>query len=656
MTRSLTELSALLFDSNQAQAGCRLLQKAHTTWVLHAPHHESNAPNTTIDAQQLDARIAQLRADLNEIQACAQAGSFIALHLSFEAYSAFSAAAHLPLIDKPRADSNASTPWLQAVAFHTSQTMTRSEALHWLHTQSQDVAWHLDSATAHSSFEQFAQDIDNIRERIADGQTYQVNLTHPYSMQLRAFTPTHLDHALYACFAECVRDANIAYGGVFLLPESSVLSFSPELFFELDAHSLRTRPMKGTASIGATDEQTTQRARALANDAKNRAENLMIVDLMRNDLARLPQTMAVTVPDLFSVHAHGEVLQMTSTVQAQLTAQPSLWQALDALFPCGSITGAPKHETLKIIQQLEPYARGAYCGALGLIEQGIAPDTYHARLNVAIRTLETCAAPTRDALGIEHWTLQGSVGAGITFDSNAADEWNECVLKSQFFARHTSPFELIETMRIELGHVPETMLELHRQRMKNSALALGFIWNDEAFNSAIQSACASTRYADALRLRVSLTRNGEFQTQTAPLERLPEILPFTIFAKPIHSQNPMLAHKTSMRRTYNQALAQAKSQQLFDCIFLNQKGELTEGARSFIMLNIDGQWYTPPLSCGVLPSIARAQALLDSSLNLRERVLTLDDVRHAQQIALGNALYGLRQAQLVFPAEPQNFN
>ena len=211
-------------------------------------------------------------------------------------------------------------------------------------------------------------------------------------------------------------------------------------------------------------------------------------------------------------------------------------------------------------------------------------------------------------------------------------------------------------MRIEMGRAPETMLELHRQRMKNSALALGFVWDDEAFNSTIQSACASTHCADALRLRLSLTRNGAFQTQTAPLEQLPEILSFTIFAKPIHSQNPMLAHKTSMRRAYNQALEQAKSQQLFDCIFLNEKGELTEGARSFIMLNIDDHWYTPPLSCGVLPSIARAQALLNSSLNLRERVLTLDDVRHAQQIALGNALYGLRQAQLVFPAEPQNFN
>ena len=327
MTRSLTELSALLFDSDESNAGCRLLQNAQRSWVIHAPHEPTNA-------REHAQHIEQLRQDLHEIQASAQAGLFIALSLSFEAYRAFSASAHLPLMHKPRADKALSTtPWLQAVAFKSSESMTRSEALTWLCAHSENVSWHLDTAHAHTTPEQFTQNINEIRERIADGQTYQVNLTHAYSTQLRAFSPNHPDHALYACFAHCVQDANIAYGGVCLFPETSVLSFSPELFFELDEHTLRTRPMKGTAPIGQTEEQTAQRAQALANDPKNRAENLMIVDLMRNDVARLPQTTTVTVPDLFSVHAHGQVLQMTSTVQAQLTAQPSLWQVFDALFP-----------------------------------------------------------------------------------------------------------------------------------------------------------------------------------------------------------------------------------------------------------------------------------------------------------------------------------
>lgn len=638
MTRPLTELFALLFDSDESSAGCRLLQNAQRSWLVHAP----------IQVDALNAQIAQLRAALNEIQAMAQSGQFVAFHLSFEAYSAFFAAEHLPLQHKPCADiKSTAAPWLQAIAFKTAQLMTRSEALDWLNAYSEGVAWHLETAQALTTPEQFERDVCDIRERIANGQTYQVNLTHPYRTQLRAFAPKHPDHALYACFAHCVQDANIAYGGVFLFPETSLLSFSPELFFELDAHTLRTRPMKGTASVGQTAKETAQRAQALANDMKNRAENLMIVDLMRNDVARLPQTTAVTVPDLFSVHAHGQVLQMTSTVQAQLSAQPSLWQVFDALFPCGSITGAPKHETLKIIQQLEPYARGAYCGAIGLIESGKSHDGYRARLNVAIRTLETSAAPTRDALGIHHLHIQGSVGAGITYDSIASEEWDECVLKSQFFARHTSAFELIETMRVENKRVVQAMLTRHHRRMKHSASVLGFAWSDTAFAQTIQSACARLDTDDAHRLRLSLTRDGVFQTQISPLESLPEVLDFAIYPEHTHSQNPMLAHKTSMRQLYNRALARAKSRDLFDCVFINEKNEVTEGARSCIFVQIDGRWYTPPLSCGVLPSVQRAYTLNDASLNVQERVLTLDDLRCAQAIRLGNALYGLHPARWV---------
>ncbi|MBS1173989.1 MAG: pabB [Burkholderiaceae bacterium] len=641
MTRPLTDLCALLFDSDESNAGCRLLQNAQRSWVIHAP-------STPTHAREHAQQVEQLREDLHDIQASAQSGWFVVLNLSFEAYSAFSASEHLPLVDKPRADAALSTtPWLQAVAFKSSESMTRSEALSWLRAHSEAVSWHLDTAHAHTTLEQFECDVRDISERIADGQTYQVNLTHAYRTQLRAFSPNHPDHALYACFAHGVQDANIAYGGVCLFPETSVLSFSPELFFELDEHTLRTRPMKGTASVGQTSEETAQRAQTLANDPKNRAENLMIVDLMRNDVARLPQTTTVTVPDLFSVHAHGTVLQMTSTVQARLSEQPSLWQVFDALFPCGSITGAPKHETLKIIQSIEPYARGAYCGALGLIEQGASPDTYRARFNVAIRTLETSAVPTKDALGIHHWQIQGSVGAGITYDSVAVDEWDECVLKSQFFARHTSAFELIETMRVEKTSIAQAMLTLHHQRMKHSASTLGFVWSDAAFAQAIESACVPIQSDAGYRLRLSLSTAGVFQTQTTPLEKLPEVLDFAIYPERTHSQNPMLAHKTSMRQLYHRALAQAKSQNLFDCVFLNEKGEVTEGARSCIFVQLDGNWYTPPLSCGVLPSVQRAHTLNDASFHAQERVLTLDDLRCAQNIRLGNALYGLRPARWV---------
>ena len=204
-------------------------------------------------------------------------------------------------------------------------------------------------------------------------------------------------------------------------------------------------------------------------------------------------------------------------------------------------------------------------------------------------------------------------------------------------------------MYVDRNNVPQAMLKLHHQRMKHSASVLGFAWHDEAFVQAIQSACASLDNDYAHRLRLSLTLDGVFQTQIISLEPLPEVLDFAIYPERTHSQNPILAHKTTMRQLYNRALAQAKFQGLFDCIFLNEQGEVTEGARSCIFVQLNAQWYTPPLSCGVLPSVQRAYALNDASFSAQERVLTLDDLRQAQAIRLGNALYGLCPARWVAP-------
>lgn len=323
--------------------------------------------------------------------------------------------------------------------------------------------------------------------------------------------------------------------------------------------------------------------------------------------------------------------------------------------------GAPKHETLRIIQGIEPYARGAYCGAIGYIQRDAnEPSQLQMRMNVAIRTLETRATPIIEPYGIARWPIQCSVGAGITYDSEAEAEWQECALKAQFLARHTAPFELIETIRLMHGpiaaqmpqwRVPDVFLNAHRERMMHSAQILGFAWDGDAFSACLEQArqeaqtfAATLTSENALRLRISLNSDGAFTAQLAPLETWTNPVPFAIYPEPMPSTNPMLAHKTSMRATYNRALAQAKVEGLFDYLFVNERGEITEGARSCILLQLDGAWYTPPLASGVLPSVARTLALRNSDKKISQQILTLSDMRRAEQILLGNALYGWQPA------------
>ena len=661
LTRPSSALSALLFDSDETTARCRLYEQAEQVWLCPA-----------------DSEASDLYQTLNDIERAAHDGALIVLSLSFEAYRAFSSAAHLPEIIKPQADAELPrTPMLQAVAFRSLRLLDKNAALAWLDAQAPaHTQTHLSTPMAAISATQFHANIADIRERIAAGQTYQVNLTFPYGTQLRAFVPDHAnathtytnangsdsDSALLATFAQLVRAVNVPYAGLLLFPENSLLSFSPELFFELDGLQLRTRPMKGTAPLGATPEETARIADELANDEKNRAENLMILDLLRNDVARLPQTRAVHVPERFHVQSYGSILQMTSTVQAELHTQPSLLELFDALFPCGSITGAPKHETLRIIQSIEPYARGAYCGAIGYIQRS-TDDTaqLQMRMNVAIRTLETRATPIKEPFGIERWPMQCSVGAGITYDSDAHEEWLECELKSQFLARHTTPFELIETMRLERDRchqwdVPLLYLREHIQRISHSAQILGFTWHEDRLFTCLAEArhaawSLSAQHPDetAFRLRISLSADGVFTAQLNQLESVREAR-FAIHPESVHSSNPMLAHKTTMRGLYNRALAQAKTQGLFDYVFVNERGEVTEGARSCLFVQLDGAWYTPPLSCGLLPSVARTLALRGETMQIthaQEQILSVSELQRAERIMLGNALYGMLPAQLM---------
>lgn len=611
--RSLHHCFALLFDGSHAEASSRLYTKPSKAWII-----QGNEPDA----------VERLQTALTEIEAWVQAGSGqIILSLSFEAATAFSVAQGLLLSNK-----SSHTPWLQALAFEQAQVFNRTQALAWLAQQGQGAVAHFTPAKSLVEPAQFIEQIGVIRELIAAGDSYQVNYTFPLQNELLGFNG---DAALALAYHQLVSDLKIAYGALLALPQSSLLSCSPELFVEMSANQMTCRPMKGTAAIAETEAETEQRAALLAKDAKNRAENLMIVDLMRNDLSRLSEVKQVTVPRLFEIERYGTVLQMTSTVQAELSQQPSLLSLLNALFPCGSITGAPKRRSLQIIDELEPYARGAYCGALGFIEQH--EDKLHASFNVPIRTLQTTAQPQVDILGIEHWPIQTSVGAGITYSSDAPAEWEESLLKARFLTRHTQAFELIETMRVEDGAV--ALFEQHLARLQTSAQA--FNWplpSRAALQTCITQAIAASPALKPIRLRLTLNAKGQLQASTMALESVQSPVNLALYKTRVDSKNPFLQHKTSARALYNQALAEAKVAGLFDYLFCNERGELTEGARSNLFVLLNGQWYTPPLSCGLLSGVQRSVLLQE--LAAQERVLSPADLLQAEQIKVCNALYG----------------
>lgn len=620
--RPLQYCTALLFDGSHPQAESRLYTQAQKAWLV----YDNGEPHDR----------ERLHSTLNAIEAWVKTGKGqVVIALSFEAAAAFSVADSLALTQK-----TSRTPWLQALAFPEPQRLNREQALAWLQAQGQGVTAHLTPAQPALEPAQFIEHIETIRELIAAGDTYQVNYTFPLHSELLASTDK--DAGLAAVYAQLVSDLNIAYGAFLTLPQTSILSFSPELFVEMTANGLTCRPMKGTAAIAATEAETEQHAALLAADPKNRAENVMIVDLMRNDLSRLPEVQQVTVPNLFEVKRYGSVLQMTSTVQARLRQQPSLLSLLNALFPCGSITGAPKRRTLQIIDALEPHARGAYCGALGFIEP-LANEQLHLVLNVPIRTLQTKDKPKLDAANIAHWPLQLSVGAGITYGSEAQAEWEECLLKARFFTRHNQAFELIETLRVEDKKV--ALFERHLARLQKSAAA--FEWpvpSSVAVQACIAQAIESSELA-VIRLRLTLNAQGQVNATISPLEPVSPVVNIALYPTPVNSTNPFLRHKTTARALYNQALAEAKAAGLFDYVFCNEQGELTEGSRSNLFILLNNQWYTPPLSAGLLAGVQRSVLL--EELKAQEQTLSLDDLAKAQQILVCNALYGALEAHFV---------
>jgi len=473
----------------------------------------------------------------------------------------------------------------------------------------------------------FAHAVDAIRADIHAGRFYQVNFTtrlettfagdaHAFFRALQAAQPNG-----YHLFIDAL--------------EFQLLSVSPELFFAVRDNVIITQPMKGTAPRGDTASADTAFAEALTHSPKERAENLMIVDLLRNDLSRIANANSVEVPHLFSLHPLPSVWQMTSTVRASLSPAKTLIDIFSALFPCGSVTGAPKVEAMKAIAALEHQPRGAYCGALGYA----SPDG-SATFNVGIRSV---------------WIADGQatcgIGSGITYDSSVDGEAAEVAYKARFVTRASRPFSLFETMRMENGEI--RLLARHLARLENSARHFRFNLQPELskthdqppadvnsqtlYKAAISSINAMKKAADKglWRIKLTLDNGGEFHTERFTLDDTPASPTIQFAHSPISRHDEFLQHKTTRRDVYNQ---HAPPDGVWDTLLYNEENEVTEFIRANIVLDIAGKRVTPPVACGLLNGTLREELLANGEIH--ECVLCRRDVEAADKIWWVNGLRG----------------
>jgi para-aminobenzoate synthetase / 4-amino-4-deoxychorismate lyase len=569
--------------------------------------HDANAaperlafgePDQVLQAHTLE----QVAGVLEQVQACALAGQWCVGYVRYEAAPAFDAAlqVHAPQAsDGPlawfgvhSAPLEDDTPW---------QDLTPEPTVDWTPT--------LDRAA-------FDAGMASIHASIASGEFYQVNYTAPLIAPFRGEALPWF-HALR-------RAQPRAYSAFIDTGDEQVLSVSPELFFDWKDGHLLSRPMKGTAPRGGTPDEDDVQAKTLRSSPKEQAENVMIVDLIRNDLSRVAQPFSVTVPRLFHLEALPSVWQMTSDVVANAREGTSLRDVFQALFPCGSITGAPKVQAMRTLRALEPQARGVYCGAVGMVRPG-----GHATFNVAIRTVVVRAGLARCG-----------IGSGITADAQPDGEWAEWQSKRRFLERASQPFELLETLALRDGQWNH--LDDHLQRMAGAAQHFGFVWSSEAVNNALAALQAAHPVGD-WRVRLLLQPNGHCVGQAFALAETPQPVRLQLADRPIHEAHSEFVSFKTTRRAHYDAFTPSDPQ-VFDTVLWNAKGELTECTRGNIALLLHGLWVTPALASGLLPGVKRAALLREGVLV--ERVILVEDLARATAVAFVNSLRGWMPAEL----------
>lgn len=457
-----------------------------------------------------------------------------------------------------------------------------------------------------TSAEEYKAAIEHIHHHIRQGDTYQVN----YTVQLQQ----NITADPFAIYNRLVVEQNAHYNAFIQHDDVSIISVSPELFFKKDGDGLTTRPMKGTTNRGLTTETDLKQAQWLAQDQKNRSENMMIVDLLRNDMNRISKIGSENVKSLCLVEQYSTIWQMTSTIETQLLPNSSLGDIFQALFPCGSITGAPKIATMAIIKDVEKQARGVYCGAIGILLPN-GPTIF----NVAIRTLQ----------------MQGNkaiygVGGGITWDSKWEAEYEETKQKSAVLYRQNPKFDLISTGRIHRGKL--LFLKEHLNRLQESSRYFSYPFNKEEVQNQVEDLCQSLDFDTDYRLKMSLSKNGELTFEHNQLTGLADVF---CQARLVEQTHPLDSPYTYFKTSYRPHISLEPHEQ----IYYNQKKELLETSIGNLVLKIEDQLYTPPVHLGLLNGIYRQSLIANNQVT--ERVLTLDNLKQAQAIYGCNAVRGL---------------
>ncbi len=587
---------------------------------------ESHVPATRLDESLLFVdpvdtirarRVQEVLPALVRAQVMLEQGKWIAGYVSYEASPAF-----LPV---PARDPHDDPPYLVWFGvFDPPVRVRRPRSTH--PPMPLDTRATIGEVHPDVRYQAYERSFSTVQRYLRSGNSYQVNLTFPVRGRWSGSSA-----ALYAR----LRAAQpVGYAGMISHDGLDILSLSPELFFSVRGDTLTLRPMKGTAPRGRTAEEDQERIKELASSEKDRAENRMIVDLLRNDAGRIAVPGSVQVRSFFDIEVYPSIVQATSTVESRLKGRLALVDAFNALFPSGSVTGAPKIETMRIIHEIEEGPRGVYTGAIGC-----ASPQGDMAFSVAIRTAEV-----NERMG----EFSIHVGSGVTVASGARREYEECLQKALFVAREPVGFELFETMlwtpRKGFVHPAD-----HLRRMEGSCKYFGWPFSaakareylrevhEELLRKPLQEARVRLRYGPDL----------SFAHDVAKLGPLPLSVLTGFSSRTISSDDRFQFHKTTHRRVYDEVLEDARVRGWFDAIVMNERGEVAEGARTNVFIEKDGLLLTPPISSGILAGTMRRRILASKQWRTEERTLTKQDVLSADRVFLTNALRGMVEAVVV---------
>jgi para-aminobenzoate synthetase/4-amino-4-deoxychorismate lyase len=469
----------------------------------------------------------------------------------------------------------------------------------------------IENIKLNQSQREYEKNIDEIKHLIAKGDTYQVNYTLKSKFDFSGDVSSLVATLLFNQSAE--------YSAFINDSDNYLISTSPELFFRTEGRTIISKPMKGTKRRGVNLEHDKHQAEELFLSKKDRAENIMIVDLLRNDIGKISQFNSVTANQIFQIEKYESLYQMTSSVTG-LLKEKSFKSIIENIFPCGSITGAPKIRTMEIINKLEKEERGIYTGTIGLIDNG------DFNFNVPIRTITINKNSKKSEMGI---------GSGIVWDSNPLAEFEETKLKSYFLTKPSQYFELLETILIENGEA--FLIEYHLERLRETASYFLFAFDEENIKRILNKIINSLDKTNKYKIRLLLTKWNEVKYSIEQLSLKPPSGKIIVSKKRTDSSDKFFYFKTTNRKIYNSEFAKWNSKGFDDVIFLNENGEITEGAITNILISKDGINYIPPISSGLLDGCYR-KYLLEKNKSISEKILYLDDLKNADSITIFNSV------------------